>query len=435
MKKIIAMLLTVCMMVAITACGQSSQNTSSGAPAGTASSASSKPVNMKLWIFLNPENTSDPRNVVLKEIVDDYNKNNKNGNTVTVESINYSKFESQCIQAAAAGTGPDILNIYTDMLQQHIAGGTVQPMTSMAKDFIGTMPDYLYKADDLTVNGEIYTLPWEMRTFVYWYRSDAYSSVPKSWDQLISMAGPKTNNTTLGFTFGLSDGGNGAGFMESFVPLLKSAGGQLFDSKGKATFNSDAGVKVLDLMKSMVSKKVMNNTSLSMTVDDVQSGLQAGTILSCDLGTQRAAAISKSANSAKIKSAPIPGFDDGIAAPAVVAGQSLGIGAHAQDPAASFDFIKTFYSPENQKKWMKANVLTVRQSLYDDAEIKALPNYDNLKTWSDYAAEGKVEFYPADYAELSVKLVQAAQSVIFKGEDAKTQLDNVANWYNQKNGK
>ena len=58
------------------------------------------------------------------------------GNTVTVESIHYSKFESQAIQAAAAGTGPDILNIYTDQLKQHIAGGTIQPMTEYAEEFI-----------------------------------------------------------------------------------------------------------------------------------------------------------------------------------------------------------------------------------------------------------------------------------------------------------
>jgi ABC-type glycerol-3-phosphate transport system substrate-binding protein len=81
-----------------------------------------------------------------------------------------------------------------------------------------------------------------------------------------------------------------------------------------------------------------------MIVDDVQSGLQSGTVLSCFLGTQRAAAVRKSDLSSKIKSAPIHGIKEGTPAPAIVAGQSLGIGKYAQDPNAAFDFIKTFYS-------------------------------------------------------------------------------------------
>ncbi len=71
-----------------------------------------KGVDMTFWIFLNPNSTEDPRNVVLKEIVEAYNKGNKYGNTVSVESIHWSKFEAQAIQAAAANSGPDILNCY-----------------------------------------------------------------------------------------------------------------------------------------------------------------------------------------------------------------------------------------------------------------------------------------------------------------------------------
>jgi hypothetical protein len=72
--------------------------------------------------------------------------------------------------------------------------------------------------------------------------------------------------------------------------------------------------------------------------------------------------------------------------------------------------------------------------LYDDAEVKAMSNYEEIKSWSTYASTGSVNFTPADYTELSVKLVQAAQNVVFQGGDAKALLDQVATWYNQKNG-
>ncbi len=397
--------------------------------------SSSSGVDMTFWIFLNPASTEDPRNVVLKGIVDEYNANNEYGNTVTVESIHWSKFEAQAIQAAAAKSGPDIINCYSDMVRQHIAGGTIQPMTQYAEPFLGTMQDYTYKAGDLKIGGEIYTLPWESRTFVHWFRGDMYDRAPKSLDDLITMRSAATDAMAMSFVIGLSDGSNAASFMESFIPLIRAAGGDLFDSNGKAVFNSAAGVKAVTFIKELVDSGIMSESVLSMGVDDIVDGFKAGTIYSMNAGTQRAASIRNSTLAEKIMSSPIPGFTEGSPAPALVAGQSLGIGAFAQDPAMSFDFIKTFYSSAKQVEWLKANVLPARASVFDDPAIKALPNYAELKEWNAYSQTGKVEFYPSDYSEMSVNLVKAVQKVVFRGEDIQSSLDQVADWYNTKNKK
>lgn len=397
--------------------------------------ASGKGIDMTLWIFLNPASTEDPRNVVLKEIVDEYNKNNKYGNKVTVESINWSKFEAQAIQAASANTGPDIINCYSDQLRQHIEGGTIQPMTALAEKFIKSMPDYVYTAQDLKIGNDIYTLPWESRTFVHWYRSDVFEKAPESLNELITTRSKLTKGMALGFVIGLSDGANAASFMESFIPLIRSAGGDLFDKNGKAIFNSEAGIKAINFIKSLVTSGVMNETSLSLSVDDIVDGFKAGTIYSINAGTQRAAAIRKSSLNATIKSTPMPGFTPGTPAPALVAGQGLGIGKFAKNPEMSFDFITYFYSLQNQVKWLKANVLPARASVFGDPAIKALPNYEELRTWNKYASTGRVVFYPPDYTEMAVTLVKAVQRVVFKNADAKAALDQVANWYNTKNHK
>ena len=81
----------------------------------------------------------------------------------------------------------------------------------------------------------------------------------------------------------------------------------------------------------------MDKTVLSLGVDDVVDAFKAGTVLSCNAGTQRAAAIRASELNDHIVSAPILGFD-GEASPAVVAGQSLGIGKYCENPEAAFDF-------------------------------------------------------------------------------------------------
>jgi ABC-type glycerol-3-phosphate transport system substrate-binding protein len=426
MFKFFAAVLMICTITTVTFAGGGTDKAAAGSGQG---------VELTFWIFLNPTATDDPRNVVLKEIIDEYNRTNKYGNKVTVESIHWSRFESQAIQAAAANTGPDIINIYSDMLRQHIAGGTVQPMTKYAEPFISSMSDYTYKAADLKINNEIYTLPWESRTFVHWYRNDIFNDVPASMDDLIASRASKSTGMNMAFVIGLSDGSNAASFMESFIPLLRSAGGELFDSNGKAIFNSSAGVKVLTFLKNLITSKTMNESVLTLGVDEIVDGFKAGTIYSMNAGTQRAASIRNSTINDKIISAPIPGLTSGTPAPALVAGQSLGIGAFSKHPDMDFDFITYFYSTENQVKWLKANVLPARSTVFEDAAIKALPNYDELKRWNSYAGTGRIVFYPEDYAELSVNLVQAAQRVVFKNEDAKNALDQVANWYNRKNNK
>ena len=368
--------------------------------------AEDKGVDMKFWIFLDPTSTEDPRSVVLKEIVDEYNDTNEFGNTVTVESFNYAVFEQQAIQAAAAQTGPDIINCFSDQLMTHIEAGTVQPMTAYAPAFIDEMGDYIHTAEKLTqADGEIYSLPWECRATV-------------------------TTDLSLGYALGLGEGGNGAGLIETFIPWLRSAGGEFFDAEGKAAFNSEAGVEVVEYIKSLVEAGVMDQTTMNLAYDDVVDGYKSGTINAMSAGSHRTATIMTSDLSDNFACTPMPGKEG--AAPAYVAGQTIAIGAFAQDAEMSMDFIRFWLSEENQAKWVAANCMPVRTGVYEYDEVKENSNYDNLQMWAEYAKTGEITFYPADFTELCVKLVQGVQNVVFNGADAQTELDKVADWYNNK---
>ena len=61
-----------------------------------------------------------------------------------------------------------------------------------------------------------------------------------------------------------------------------------------------------------------------------------------------------------------------------------------------------------------------------------MDGYEEMAMWSDYATTGNMTFFPADYTELEVKICQAVQKVVFQGADAQTELDAVADWYNNK---
>lgn len=393
--------------------------------------AEDKGVDMKFWIFLDPTSTEDPRSVVLKGIVDEYNETNEYGNTVTVESFNYAVFEQQAIQAAAAQTGPDIINCFSDQLMTHIEAGTVQPMTAYAPAFIDEMGDYIHTAEKLTqADGEIYSLPWECRATVTWYRKDLYERAPETWEDLKELGAAASTDLSLGYALGLGEGGNGAGLIETFIPWLRSAGGEFFDAEGKAAFNSEAGVEVVEYIKSLVEAGAMDQTTMNLAYDDVVDGYKSGTINAMSAGSHRTATIMTSDLSDNFACTPMPGKDG--AAPAYVAGQTIAIGAFAQDAEMSMDFIRFWLSEENQAKWVAANCMPVRTGVYEYDEVKENANYDNLQMWAEYAKTGEITFYPADFTELCVKLVQGVQNVVFNGADAQTELDKVAEWYNNK---
>lgn len=435
-KQILALFLALAMVFALAACGASGEAPAADAPAADAPAAETpeekKGIDMTFTIFLDPTSTDDPRCVVLKEIVDEYNATNPYGNTVTVESIHWSEYESQVIQATAAGNGPDIANVFSDQFMQLVDAGVFQPMTEYATAFINENPAYIHTVEKLTqADGEIYTLPWESRVTVMWYRNDIYDEAPKSWDDLLATA-EKSDGLTMGFALGLSEGSNGTGLMETFVPWIRACGGDIFDAEGKAIFNSEAGVKVVNYIKSLVDAGCMDATTVNMTYDNVVDGFKAGSLYAINAGTQRAATILSSELAANYASAPIPGINEGDVAPAFVAGQTLGIGSQCEDPAMAWDFIQHFYSVENQKKWIGANVMPIRTDVYEDPEIQAMDTFEEMQMWSEYATTGTMTFYPADYTELEVKIAQAVQLCVFQGADPMTELTAVADWYNSK---
>ena len=442
MKKLLAILITISILASLAACGGtkgSTDGSASTAKASTSSAATTaspkEPAELTFWIFLNPQQTDDPRSVALKEIVDGFNASN--GKTkIKVESIHYSKIDSQVIQAVAAGAGPDILNVYTDLLQMHVKAKTIQPVTTYAKKWlekVGT--DYIYSEDQLKLNNEIMNIPWEARIFTMYYRKDLYEkaglSAPATLSELMDSAAKVSDQNRLGFAIGLSEGANAASFVESFVPILRASGGEMFDSSGKAIFNSDAGVKAIQFFKDIVAKGAMTDQTLTMTADDITNGLKAGNIATAFAGSMRASAIRKSDVGKNIVTAPIPPFEKGQPSPVMVAGQTLTIGINTKYPDNAWEFIEYFLSKDSEIKWAKAGVMPVLSSVYDDPSIKELSNYAELVQWKESANKyGKIVYYPEDYTKLCTELAKAVQKIIFQNAPVKETLDSVANTYN-----
>lgn len=391
---------------------------------------------LTMWTFIATQGT-DPRSAALKSIVDNFNKS-QNDYEVEVESIPFARIDNNAIQSTAAGQGPDILNVYSDQLPMHVAAKTIQPID----DLVAKLPeaernDFVTSLSAFMSGGKLYSLPWETRVWLMWYRNDLLTKagvgVPRTLDELGVVAGKLSNDQVMGFGMGASTGALASGASETFVPLLWGAGGDLFDASGKATFNSPAGVRVLTWLRDMTNKyKGMRSSVVSLTADDVLASVRAGTMATTFQGSFRvAAARNATATGANLLTAPIPGWTVDKPSPAHIGGQTLAIGANTKQRDGAWRFIQFYLNPESQLAFARAGVMPSRLSSYKSSFFTQDPVGIEMQKWTTYAHDyGRIANTPKDYSKMSEEVAKAIQRVLVQNTDPKEALDEAARNYN-----
>jgi multiple sugar transport system substrate-binding protein len=397
------------------------------------------PAELTMWTFLDPAGT-DPRGKALKEIVDGFNAS-QNDAKVTVTSVNYAKIDGEVIRAANTGGGPDIVNIYTPQLAQHVEGGSIQPIDEYAGDWLSKAgADYLFPIDSAKVDGKLMALPWESRVWLLWYRKDILAKYnvepPTTLDEAVTAGAAirkASGDKVTGFAVGLSEQSLGAEFMEKFDPFTAGYGGEIIGADGKAAFAGPAGDQALTLIKKLADTGAMGREVLTMGTDEVINGVKTGTVAMAIEGSYRVAS-TRAADGVgdNLVTLPVPGVNAGQKMPTAVAGQTLAMGANTEHPEQVWNFMQYYLSAESQGKFATAGVLPVLKSVYDSPAVTSAKNADELKAWADYlASDGKVSRFPADYSELSTNLVKSAQKVVFDNAPVTSSLTDVQNQYNQ----
>jgi multiple sugar transport system substrate-binding protein len=419
-------------VAAVAAAGLALAGCSSGAASPSASSTKHEHVDLSLWTFIDPNAANDPRAAALKDVVDSYNKQSDDI-TVTVRSINYATIDSEVIKATASGTGPDIVNIYSNQLPMHVAAGTIQPMTKYVKPFLKAQgKNYIFPIAGTTFDGDIMSLPWETRAWLLWYRADLLEKAglkpPATLAELGTTAAALQKTGVTGLGIGFSSQGLGADFAEKFIPLTLGNGGRILDKDGNAAFDSKAGAQALEYLKSLKDEGALTESALNMTADDVVNGVKAGTVAMAIEGSFRvSAARAGEGVGDNLKTMPIPSAKAGTPTDTPVSGQTLGIGANTKHADAAWDFIKYYVSETSQEKFAAAGVLPVLAKAYDSAAVKALPNYKELLSWRDYVLEhGTPNPATANYNQLTDALVTAGQKAVFQGASPSAVLKEAA---------
>ena len=131
MKKLLAMLLALCMVFALCACGQTAAPAADPAPAQTDAAPAAEPVNITLWTYpIGGWGNADTVDALIAAF-EDANP----GITVTVEYLDYTNGDAQITTAIEAKTTPDIVMEGPERLVANwAAAGKMLPLNDLWTD-------------------------------------------------------------------------------------------------------------------------------------------------------------------------------------------------------------------------------------------------------------------------------------------------------------
>lgn len=267
MKKLLATLLALVMVLSLAACSSSGGETTSttAAPSNnneapsTTAAASAEPVTLTWgsWVF-----AEDSVRPIYQEMADLYNETNEYNTTISTDYFySYADYLSTLLIDVAGGNGPDVAHIKAEWLPQLLALGVVRSLDGYLSEDV--LADYSQTAiDSVTVDGEMVALPWFSNTYALLVNTELceqagvdYTAIG-SWSDLMEAAAKISalGDDIYGLAIPNSNGVE-AGEGYNTFPALWAYGGE-FEVDGKIQLTSDAAVSAYTDLQNLYVNKV-----------------------------------------------------------------------------------------------------------------------------------------------------------------------------------
>ena len=332
MKKIIAILLAMVMLLALVACAAktdtpapaedkpAADTPATETPAKDAETPAEQPTGEKTtltwgsWTFA--EETVKP---VYQAMADLYNETNEYNTEISTDYYySYADYLSTLLIDVAGGNGPDVAHIKAEWLPQLLALGVVRSLDGYMSDEV--LADYAPDAiNSVTVDGKMVALPWFSNTYALLVNTDLceqagvdYTQI-SSWTELMDAA---AKISALGDDiYGLAipdSNGVEAGEGYNTFPALWAYGGE-FETDGKITLNTDAGVAAYTDIQNLFLNKI-STTAGSNSFKELRNLFAAGKIgfyWDLEMGIKTAASAAENADEfyGRTQVMTIPGAD------------------------------------------------------------------------------------------------------------------------------
>ena len=305
-------------------------------------SESDGPVTLTYWDFLDPSQ-DNPRAKALKENIAGFEAANPDIN-VELAVVSLGDMLNRLPQAAAAGQAPDVFKMFTPQVPQMASAGAYSPLPAAASE----TTDWLRPIDTLAgPDGKQVAVPYEYRTCAFYYNEKVLKQldveVPKTYDEVVTVAGKAAEAGLTGFGTGFSDTDNSAIIATFFDCFMSQVDQPIWDGDGKADFATEKGIEFGNFLADLRDAGALGSSVTSDSYGTVADGLANGTVAMTVLGTERI--VTMASQNPDVKWTSLPSASTGDDTGATI-GWTLGIGADSKHADAAWKFIEYMTGPK-----------------------------------------------------------------------------------------
>ncbi|PHO07852.1 ABC transporter substrate-binding protein [Thermoanaerobacterium thermosaccharolyticum] len=326
-KKLILIVLSLLLILSASACGTSSNNSSnSNVSNSSKSSGSSEKITLTFWNLY----TGEPAKTKVKEIIDQWNK--ENPNVQIVESVTENDaYKTKIKTAIAANEAPDIFQTWAGGFSQpFVEAGKVLQLDSYLND--GTKDQMLPGAlDNVTYNGKIYGITYDQQASVLYINKELFDKynvkVPTTFSELIDAIKTFKSKGITPFALGEKDEWPGMWYYDMIA--LREGGVQLTRDalNGKTSFDNQAFVDAAKRLQEMVDAGAFDAGFMGLTRDEATAEFNQGKAAMYFGGNFDAAAFDSDPSSlvkGKIEAVRFPSIEGGKGDPTEYIGGGAG---------------------------------------------------------------------------------------------------------------
>ena len=223
--------------------------------------------------------------------------------------------EQARLALSGKGTSPyEIVHVDDPLLSELASQGKLLGLNDLIAKYkdqydLGDIGDSLYGLG--TYTDTVYGIPIVANTMHYFYNTDVFTkhglAAPETYDDVIASCAKLKEDKDLEVPFTINLHAGWAWRVE-FHNMLKAYGGDWLNEDSTPKFNSPEGVKAVEKILEVV-EACMGPDGLTLSIDDVEIGLETGTQASANTWASRAANMDnpeKSQLVGKIGFAPAP---------------------------------------------------------------------------------------------------------------------------------
>lgn len=341
MKKSLAILLALCLMLGSAACG--------GSPSpDDGSSNSAQKQEITFWMLPLIDESS------LRAMVDEFNAQSET-TKVNLTVLDWGTGREQIKQAVASGSGPDAFYVSAGLDTAYIDGSLLLPLDK--NGYRGEDLDrYSTLIEAAMVDGSLYASPIVYENYILYYRTDVleqfgFNAPPKTWDELKTMAktiSDGSKGSIMGFQFkGADDQLNAINL--TWQSLLSQNGCDIMDlASMKSTEDTPKAREVLSFMKSFYDE------GISVMGTSSNNGFREGKVAMYMFTPGPLTSegfIGDQQMEGKWALAPLP--QGSAKGGGYLSGHAVAVNSGTKHAENAVEFVKWFTSPENAPNWLQ----------------------------------------------------------------------------------